>query len=205
MNLREHWENIYNSKQPQELSWYEPTPEISLQFVKQLKIPLNARIIDIGGGDSLLVDKLLELGYQHITVLDISETAINKAKRRLGIKANLVQWKVCDILQFSSTDVFDFWHDRAAFHFLTSKEQVNNYLEIANNHLAPGGKLLFASFSTAGPEKCSGLTVHRYSKQSLTALLQKYFEKIRCIKADHLTPFNTIQHFLFCSFQKLDF
>jgi 2-polyprenyl-3-methyl-5-hydroxy-6-metoxy-1,4-benzoquinol methylase len=202
MNMKEHWEKLYNSKQLNEVSWYQPTPEVSLQFTAQLHIARNARIIDIGGGDSLLVDHLLLLGYENITVLDISAAAINRARLRLGKNAGKVNWVVSDVTEFNAAEQYDFWHDRAAFHFLTTKKQVAAYLAVAQKHIAPSGKMVIGTFSTDGPEKCSGLPVKQYNENNLTRQLRKYFKKIRCITTDHLTPFNTIQHFLFCSFQK---
>ena len=203
MNIKEHWEKVYSSRQLNELSWYQPIPAASLQFAAELNIPKHARIIDIGGGDSLLADHLLLLGYENITVLDISATAIDRAKLRLGKDAVRVNWVVKDVTAFNSTEQYDFWHDRAAFHFLTTEKQVSAYLSVAQKHIAPAGKMVIGSFSTGGPGKCSGLPVQQYNENSLTNLLQKYFKKIRCITTDHLTPFNTIQHFLFCSFQKV--
>ena len=203
MNIKEHWEKIYNTKQLNEVSWYQQTPEESLQFFQQLDIVKTASVIDIGGGDSFLVDHLLEMGYSNITVLDISETAINKAKVRLGAKAKQVNWIVADILEFNSNMIYDCWHDRAAFHFLTTEAEVENYIAIAKKHIKPAGKLIIGTFSTEGPEKCSGLPVKQYSEKLLSNILEKWFFKIKCITTNHITPFKTIQNFLFCSFQKL--
>ncbi len=203
MTKKQHWEKVFSSKQIDEVSWYQQTPQQSLDFVQQLDLPKTAAIIDIGGGDSFLVDHLLQMGYGNITVLDISETAINKAKQRLGNKAGLVKWVVSDILEFKSNVKFDCWHDRAAFHFLTTADEINTYLAIAQQHLNPDGKLIIGTFSTDGPEKCSGLPVKQYNENVLTSALQKWFKKIRCISTDHITPFKTIQNFLFCSFQKI--
>ena len=203
MNPQQHWEKIYNNKQLNEVSWYQPTPAVSLQFTEQLNISRQARIIDIGGGDSLLVDHLLLLGYDNITVLDISEAAINRAKLRLGKNADKINWVISDVTEFNAVEQYEFWHDRAAFHFLTTKKQVAAYLAVAQKHIAPSGKMVIGTFSTDGPEKCSGLPVKQYNENNLTGLLRKYFKKIRCITTDHLTPFNTIQNFLFCSFQKV--
>jgi 2-polyprenyl-3-methyl-5-hydroxy-6-metoxy-1,4-benzoquinol methylase len=202
MDRKEHWEVIYKNKQINEVSWYQPTPAVSLQFTEHLNIDQHGRIIDIGGGDSLLVDHLLLLGYDNITVLDISAAAIKRAQLRLGKDAAKVKWVVSDVTEFSSTEQYDFWHDRATFHFLTTKEQVASYLSVAEKLIAPSGKMVVGTFSDNGPEKCSGLPVKQYNENSLTTLLRKYFKKIRCITTDHLTPFNTLQNFLFCSFQK---
>ena len=204
MNKKQHWEKVFTTKQVDKVSWYQQTPQQSLDFVQQLALPKTAAIIDIGGGDSFFVDHLLQMGYNNITVLDISATAINKAKYRLGDKAMSVSWVVSDILEFKSDVQFDCWHDRAAFHFLTNSTEVNNYLSLAQGHIKQNGKLIIGTFSTEGPEKCSGLPVKQYNENILTSALQKWFEKIRCITTDHITPFKTIQNFLFCSFKKID-
>lgn len=204
MNIKEHWEKVYNTKQLNEVSWYQPLPEESLQFFKQLNIPNTASVIDIGGGDSFLVDHLLELGYTNVTVLDISETAINKAKIRLGEKAKQVTWVVADVLAFKTDNKFDCWHDRAAFHFLTTTDEIESYLSIARQYIKPSGNLIIGTFSTGGPEKCTGLPVKQYSEILLSNTLGKWFSKIKCITANHITPFKTVQNFLFCSFQKLN-
>lgn len=204
MNKKSHWEKVFSTKQVDEVSWYQQTPQQSLDFVEQLALPKTAAIIDIGGGDSFFVDHLLQMGYSNITVLDISVEAISKAKKRLGKNAASVNWIVSDILEFKSNAQFDCWHDRAAFHFLTTPQEINDYLGIAQQHIRPAGKLIIATFSTEGPDKCSGLPVKQYNENLLTSTLQKWFEKIKCITADHITPFKTIQHFIFCSFQKIN-
>ena len=202
MSNKEHWEKVYNTKQFTEVSWYQSTPAISLDFVKEFGIAKNAAIIDVGGGDSYFADHLLNLGYSNITVVDISEAAITRAKTRLGTKAGLVNWIVSDITAFVPDRQFDFWHDRAAFHFLTTEDQVNKYLAIANKSTTVSGKIVIGSFSETGPSACSGLPVKQYSESALTSLIKEWFQKIKCIHTDHITPFNTVQNFLFCSFQK---
>jgi 2-polyprenyl-3-methyl-5-hydroxy-6-metoxy-1,4-benzoquinol methylase len=202
MDKKQHWEKVFGSRLGNEVSWYQQKPEQSLDFIKQLEVPDTAAIIDIGGGDSFLVDHLLQMGYSDITVLDISEAAIQKARQRLGEKAGLVKWVVSDILDFKTDKQFDCWHDRAAFHFLTTPAEIENYLAIAQQHINPSGKMIIGTFSTAGPDKCSGLPVKQYNENMLGATLKKWFTKIRCITTDHITPFKTIQNFLFCSFQK---
>lgn len=199
---KQHWEKIYTSKPLQEVSWYQPVPETSLSFFKKLHIPFDARIIDIGGGDSLLVDHLLDLGYKDITVLDISAAALERAKVRLGIRATELKWIVADINEFEPEEQYDFWHDRATFHFLTSETEVRHYVETVCRCLAPDGVFVVGTFSENGPEKCSGYTVHRYSEDEMTGLLEAYFQKIFCIPATHQTPFDTYQEFIFCSFRK---
>jgi ubiquinone/menaquinone biosynthesis C-methylase UbiE len=204
-DLSNHWNDIYTRKQPGEVSWYQGTPETSISFLNELNIPKTASIIDVGGGDSHFVDYLLQNGYQSITVLDISAAAITRAKQRLGDAAQKVNWIVSDILQLDTTRQFDFWHDRATFHFLTDEKDVHLYLEKAGKFLAPGAKIVVGTFSTNGPEKCSGLPVHQYAENTLSSLFAKWFHKIKCIVTKHQTPFQTTQEFLFCSFQKLTY
>ncbi len=202
--MKSHWEKVYSSKKLNEVSWYQPTPQHSPDFIHQLAVPKSAAIIDVGGGDSLLADHLLDEGFTDITVLDISQSVINRAKQRLGERAKKINWIVSDIADLNTDKKFYCWHDRAAFHFLTTPEQVEKYLSVAQKHIADGGRMVIGTFSTEGPEKCSGLPVKQYSEESLTVLLQKWFDKIKCITIDHITPFNTIQNFLFCSFKKIN-
>lgn len=198
-----HWENIHQTKALKDVSWFQSTPETSLDFFKHFNMSKTAKVIDIGGGDSLLVDYLLQLGYQDISVLDISVAAIEKAKNRLGDKAKNVKWIVADAATFKPGEKYDFWHDRAAFHFLTNEKEVSNYLETAQNSINPTGVLVIGTFSENGPKKCSGIEIKQYSEASLTNRLKMYFEKIKCITVDHKTPTDVIQNFVFCSFRKL--
>lgn len=200
---KKHWENIYQTKKQDEVSWFQPTPETSLDFFNKFNVPFTAKIIDIGGGDSFLVDSLLDLGYQDITVLDISEIALNKAKLRLGNRASLVKWIVADAATFKPTEIYDFWHDRAAFHFLTQADEIENYLDTVQQFVKPTGVLVIGTFSEQGPDKCSGIEIKQYSENSMVDLLKNFFEKIQCITVDHQTPFDTMQSFVFCSFRKL--
>lgn len=199
---KKHWENVYQTKAFNEVSWYQPIPETSLDFITQFNVPVTAKIIDIGGGDSFLVDHLIDRGYMDLTVLDISATAIEKAKQRLGKKAEKVKWLVTDIATFQPTEQYDFWHDRAVFHFLTNETDISNYLDIAQKNLSALGLLVIGTFSEQGPKKCSGIEIKQYSENSMTERLIKYFDKIRCITIDHKTPFGTIQNFVFCSFKQ---
>ena len=202
MDKKLHWENIYQTKQPTEVSWYQPEPTESFAFVTENKVPKTARIIDVGGGDSLFVDTLLSAGYQNVSVLDISETALAKAKLRLGELASKVNWFVSDILEFSATQPFDFWHDRAVFHFLTTEAEIQAYLSLVEKLLKPEGILAIGTFSENGPLKCSGIPVRQYSQQALIDRFGNAFQKLHCFQHNHLTPFQTIQNFTFCSFQK---
>lgn len=201
---KKHWETIYQTKELKDVSWFQPNPETSLDFFKQFNVPLNASIIDIGGGDSFLVDHLLDLGYTHITVLDISESAIERAKERLAEKAEKVKWIIADAATFQPSEKYDFWHDRAAFHFLTDEKEITHYLETAQQFINPEGILVIGTFSEEGPKKCSGIEIKQYSENTMTDRLKKYFDKVKCITVDHKTPFDTIQNFVFCSFRKAE-
>lgn len=199
-NAKKHWETVYETKNPDQVSWTQAVPKTSLDFIHSFGLPKTARIIDIGGGDSKLADYLLDEGYENITVLDISATALEKAKIRLGEKSKKINWVVSDITEFKPENKFDVWHDRATFHFLTSAEQVAKYMDIARRSVT--GFMMIGTFSTTGPSKCSGLEIKQYSEETLTEELKNGFDKIKCITEDHLTPFDSKQNFLFCSFKK---
>ena len=202
-NRKTHWENIYQTKELKDVSWYQPTPETSLDFFKQFHVPTTAKVIDVGGGDSFLVDHLLDLGYQDISVLDISAAAIDRAKQRLGDKAKKVNWIVADVATYKPTQQYDFWHDRAAFHFLTEENEISHYLQAAQESMKAAGILVIGTFSDQGPKKCSGIEIKQYSEATMSDRFQDFFEKIKCVRVDHKTPFDTIQNFVFCSFRKL--
>lgn len=195
-----HWNTIYRTKDPNQVSWTQEIPKTSLDFIHSFGLTKTAKIIDIGGGESKLVDYLLAEGFENITVLDISAQALDKAKKRLGDKAEKINWVVSDITEFQPDTTFDVWHDRATFHFLTTSEQVAKYIDTARNSVA--GFLAIGTFSDNGPEKCSGLQIKKYSEEKLIAELQNGFDKLRCITEDHITPFDTTQNFLFCSFKR---
>jgi 2-polyprenyl-3-methyl-5-hydroxy-6-metoxy-1,4-benzoquinol methylase len=199
---KKHWETIYSTKELNEVSWFQPIPATSLALIEELSIDKNAKIIDIGGGDSFLVDFLLEAGYINITVLDISETALEKAKNRLGEKAKLVHWITSDVATYTPAEKYDLWHDRAVFHFLTHEKDIEHYLHGMQVGLNKNGKIIMGTFSESGPLKCSGIEIKQYTETSLTSLLNQFFEKIKCIIVDHKTPFDTVQNFVFCVFNK---
>jgi SAM-dependent methyltransferase len=195
-----HWDNVYKTKSPNQVSWTQAVPKTSLDFIHSFGVDKSAKIIDIGGGDSNLVDYLLEEGFENITVLDISKKALAKAKKRLGDKGKNIQWIVSDVTKFTPTTTYDVWHDRATFHFLTTAEDIATYMDAARKAVV--GYLTIGTFSEEGPEKCSGLAIKKYSEEKLSAELKNGFDKIRCITENHITPFDTTQHFLFCSFKK---
>ena len=198
--IQNHWNTVYQTKASNEVSWAQEIPKTSLDFIHSFGLGKTAKIIDIGGGDSKLVDHLLDEGFENITVLDISCQALEKAKKRLGSRAERVNWIVSDITEFKPDTFFDVWHDRATFHFLTSAAQVAKYMDTARSSVS--GFLTIGVFSDRGPEKCSGLSIKQYSEVNLTLELQNGFDKIRCITEDHETPFRTTQNFLSCSFKR---
>ena len=205
MNLstREHWEKVYRGKRPDEVSWYQENPKTSLDFIHALNPAHDSRIIDVGGGESRLIDALLAEGFTDLTVLDISEGAIGRAKARLGAQAERVKWIVSDVIEFEPERPYDIWHDRATFHFLTDQALIERYVGLVGSGVRKGGHLILATFSTSGPKSCSGLPVHQYSEDALSDSLRGGFEKVRCITEDHITPSGASQNFLFCIFRRL--
>lgn len=199
---KDHWEQVYQNKQLSEVSWYQPNPQTSLHFIEAAGLAKNDAIIDVGGGDSFLADHLLDRGYSDVTVLDISETSISRAKKRLGEKAGLVKWIVADASDFHPDRKYALWHDRAAFHFLTEEEQIKNYVATVENFILKNGHLIIGTFSKSGPEKCSGLQIQQYDEESMCRRFERGFNRLNCMRVDHLTPSKSIQNFLFCSFQK---
>ena len=199
---RDYWENIYQNRSLIESGWYQPIPESSLHLIAASNISKKARIIDVGGGDSLLVDHLLSTGYEDITVVDISAKAIEKAKKRLGAEAELVTWICADITSFEIKETFDLWHDRACLHFLTSANDLKLYQQKVMQYLSPGGELIIGAFSKIGPEKCSGLPIHQYDQAELKELFSGEFECIENFETVHVTPSKATQNYVFCRFKK---
>lgn len=202
MGNKAHWENVFSTKTEKEVSWYQEYPQTSVDFIKELKISPEAKIIDIGGGDSYFIDALLEAGYSNLYLLDISEQAIIRIKNRLGEHASKVTFIVSDILDFEPKITFDVWHDRASFHFLTKRQDIEKYNEIVANAIVSNGKFIIGTFSENGPKKCSGLDISQYSAEALKENFKENFDLISSITLDHKTPFETIQNFTFCSFVK---
>ena len=203
MERKEHWENVFSTKTEKEVSWYQESPKTSLDIVTKLNIPKDAKIIDIGGGDSYLIDEFLNLGYTNLYLLDISSKAIERIKNRLGAKAkNKVTFIVSDILDFHPDVTFDLWHDRASFHFLTEENQIAKYAELVASAVTKSGNLIIGTFSENGPKKCSGLDITQYDETKLKAVFERDFELLDSFTEDHRTPFGTIQNFIFCSFKK---
>ena len=199
----EHWEFVHSKKKENEVSWFQAYPQESIEFIKSLKLSLDDNIIDIGAGESRLVDNLLEMGFRNIDVLDISKSAISKTKKRLGDKSSLINWIICDINDFKPSKEYKLWHDRAAFHFLKKEIEINNYVDLASNSISANGKMIIATFSSKGPEKCSGLTVNRYSLESIKKQFNNYFRLESHLITSHSTPFNTVQEFIFTTYSKI--
>lgn len=199
---QQHWEKVYENKTPDQMSWTQDEYTSSLQLIQSINADKNSKIIDVGGGDGNFVKRLLDLGYQDITVLNISKTAIENAKKNLGKDASKINWIVSDITQFQPTETYDIWHDRATFHFLTTEKDIQIYINLLKNNLK--GNLIIGTFSTNGPLKCSGLDITQYSENSMQHLLKNDFEKVECFTEDHTTPFDSTQNFLFCNFKKIN-
>lgn len=203
MDNQSHWETIYTEKQPGEVSWTQNIPSLSLQLIDNTYKPKNSKLIDVGGGESNLVDHLLEKGYENISVLDISQNALIRCKQRLGDKSKNIEWIVTDITKFHSKTKYEIWHDRAVFHFLTDPESIAFYKNNLLNALNKGGELIIGTFSNDGPKKCSGLEIKQYTEETLTDTFSPEFIPIEFQREDHHTPFGTVQNFVFGRFKKL--
>lgn len=199
---KQHWETIYTTKKFEEVSWYQPKPEYSLSLLDEYQAKSTDAIIDIGGGDSFLVDFLLDRSFEDISVLDISENALQRAQNRLANTATKVHWIASDITQFEPKRTYDFWHDRAVFHFLTQPEDVKAYATNAAKGIKSGGILIVGTFSENGPLKCSGIEIKQYNEASMKAVFEADFEPLKCSNHLHTTPMNTEQHFIFCVFRR---
>jgi 2-polyprenyl-3-methyl-5-hydroxy-6-metoxy-1,4-benzoquinol methylase len=197
-----HWNNIYQTKDFHQVGWFQKSPDVSLSFVRELSISENAKIIDIGAGESYFVDCLFQLGFSDIHVLDISSKAIEKARQRLGDQAQEVSWITGDVLDLKKKNEFDIWHDRAVFHFLLEQEEIEQYIENATNGIKMGGYLIIGTFSEKGPDKCSGLPVKQYSIQNLESVFSPHFRLIKALNIDHFTPTGQAQNYSFCCFKK---
>lgn len=199
MDAKAHWETVYQTKAPTSVSWYSPHLERSMEIIGKLGLEPSAQIIDVGAGESTLVDDLIADGYLNLTVLDISQTALDVARQRLGEKASSVAWKQADITAVElPLQKFDLWHDRAVFHFLTNVEQRLAYVRGVMRSVKPGGYVIVATFGPQGPEKCSGLNVMRYDADSLHHEFGKTFKLLDSLTEQHQTPFGTTQQFVYC-------
>jgi len=201
-DAKEHWENVWTTKKSNEVSWYQEYPQTSINLILPTNPSKDAKIIDVGGGDSNLAETLLDLGFKNITVLDISANALERAKKRLGNKSNMITWIESDILEFENDNRYDIWHDRALLHFLTSEENLKNYVKLVKQHVMQGGYLIISTFSTKGPIKCSGLDTRQYSKESIQELFSNEFEHVKSFEEEHVTPRGMGQIFTWNVFRK---
>ena len=200
MDNKKHWENIYQKKEIDGVSWYQKVPVESLQLIKKYSISNSDKIIDIGCGKSFLADNLLELNYTDISLVDISSNALKEVKDRLQNKSlNFIE---TDILNFNSNDKYDIWHDRAVFHFITNREGIKKYISLCNEYINKDGVLIIGTFAEDGPLKCSGLEIKRYSVDQISGLFKETFELVESFKMSHKTPFDTEQSFSFCVLRK---
>jgi SAM-dependent methyltransferase len=199
---KQHWETVFTTKAENEVSWYQNEPKTSIQLIQACKVLKDAKIIDMGGGDSYLIDSLLDLGYTNLFLLDISAAAIERAKKRLGEKAKKVTFIVSDSLHFQSDEKFDVWHDRASFHFFTTANDIEQYKTNMITNSTKNGHLILGTFSEDGPLKCSGLSITQYSVEKMEAVFGEDFELENCFTEDHETPFDTVQNFIFCHYIK---
>lgn len=199
---KSYWEHIYSKNEASHRSWFQERPSLSLRFIEATGIARDQAIIDVGGGESLLVDNLLFQGFTHLTVLDISSKALVQNKKRLAEKANTIQWIEADVTNFRPKQKYALWHDRAVFHFLTKEEDRLNYLSCLRNTLIPLGHLVIATFTIGGPTRCSGLDIVRYDRETLSRFFGEEFELKSSEIELHLTPWGSEQKFLYCRFQR---
>lgn len=197
---KDHWERIFETKSPEQVSWTERYPQTSIDLILASGIEKNDAIIDVGGGDSLLIDTLLDLGFTNLSVLDISVKALERAQKRLGKRTKEVKWIESNILDFKPQKSYTLWHDRACFHFLTKEEGIKKYTTLVD--LAKIESLVLGTFSTSGLQKCSGLVIKQYDCKSLAACFKTHFSQLECLETDHTTPFDTTQKFVFSRFKR---
>ena len=202
LDRSQHWETVYETKGEREVSWFQETPAISLALIRSTGVAPRSPIIDIGAGASRLVDALLAQGYEALTVLDLSESALAAVKQRLGTAAAKVTWIVADVVGWKPPQTYELWHDRAAFHFLTEASDRSAYVATLRAALPSGGHAVIATFALDGPERCSGLPVVRYDAASLAATLGDDFELVETRPHDHLTPGGSLQRFQFSVFRR---
>lgn len=201
MNVKEHWNRIYQTKGSQDVSWYQRCPDVALELIAASIGSEDAGIIDVGGGASTLVDFLLDAGYTRLAVLDLSGVALSHSRSRLGAGADRVEWLEADVASFEPPHRFGLWHDRAVFHFLTATEDRRGYVATLRRTLQPGGAVIISTFALDGPQKCSGLDVVRYDEQSILAELGPEFRLRQVRRETHVTPSQSEQRFIYFRFQ----
>ena len=202
IDLKAHWEEVYSTRGATKVSWHQGEPRLSLELIRAVAPAVNGRIIDVGGGASVLVDRLLDWPFERIAVVDIAETPLEQAQSRLGQRAGCVDWIAADVTKIQDIGIFDVWHDRAAFHFLTDATDRRKYVDLARRTLPAGGHLIIASFADDGPKQCSDLDVCRYNAKSMVAELGEGFSLIRWARETHITPWNGSQAFIYGVFRR---
>ena len=198
MTRHAHWQAVYEGKAETEVSWFQERPASSLALIHATGLGADARIIDIGGGASRLIDHLLDQDYRSIAVLDIAQAALEKTRRRLGVHADTVEWLVADVTQWMPSGQFDIWHDRAVFHFLADPSDRKAYAAAMAAAVPTGGYAIVGTFALDGPERCSGLPVRRYDADALAAEFSPHFQLVETLAEDHITPGGKMQRFQFC-------
>jgi len=202
MDRKKHWERVFRDKAPDSVSWYQRHPEVSLALIAASGIDKDAGIIDIGGGASVLVDHLLDLGYRNLAVLDLSVAPMDSSRSRLGARAASVEWFAGDVTEFEPPRRFALWHDRALFHFLTDAEDLARYVSTLRKSLQPDGTAIIATFAPDGPPKCSGLDVVRYDEASIAHELGECLQLLEVRREMHMTPWQTAQSFNYFRFKR---
>lgn len=197
-----HWDNIYQTKKIDEVSWYQPVPQTSISLIEELNLDPNARILDVGGGDSYLTDHLLDRGFGNLCLLDVSVNAIGRAKNRHGDHSSGIEYIISDITDYQPQEPVDLWHDRAVLHFLTTDEEVEKYVSTVQEGVRGGGYVIIGVFSTDGPTKCSGIEIRQYDERSMENLLGNEFKLIKSFRTDHPTPSQKTQNFIFSLYRK---
>ncbi len=202
MNRQQHWEKVWSRDNPREVGWYQEAPTVSLGLIKNTGLDLDARILDVGGGASTLVDGLLDRGFINIEVLDLADSAFDHSRSRLGTRSERVKWTTKDVTTFRAAQPIDLWHDRAVLHFLTKKRDRELYIQSLTESIAPNGHAIIATFALDGPKKCSGLEVVRYGSREIMTLLGGDFQLLETVREIHLTPGKTKQRFTYFRFQR---
>ncbi len=203
IDRKSYWDDIYIKNMTHQTGWFQEEPHMSIDLIRSAGLPKNARIIDIGGGDSLFVDHILGLGFENITVLDVSEKAIERAKNRLGKQAEKVTWVTSDILDFDPKETYDLWHDRACLHFLTKHSERLSYAQVAKKVISFQGTLIIGAFSKTGPHRCSGLPIKQFTSEGILEYYSDRFEHIESRYTVHLTPSKNEQNYVFCRLKKI--
>ncbi len=197
-----HWDNIHSNKRSTEVGWYQAEPKRSIELIREFSTH-DSRVIDVGGGQSFLVDRLLDLGYRNLTVLDVAQSAVDATRSRLKERADLVRWIVADVTQIAHLDPVEVWHDRAVFHFLTEEADRRHYVNLLKRSLVPGGHAIIGTFAIGVPLRCSGLEICQYDTTTMSGELGEDFLLIRSFEEDHLTPAGKVQRFFFAVFKRL--